>query len=73
MKPLVRNRRSPCRTRGLTSSPATRTNQMRGEGIYLQGGPIRGGERVYTDYRADQSDEERGYIYIPTGRQFQFI
>eukprot|EP00959_Pyramimonas_sp_CCMP1952_P003421 71678-Pyramimonas_sp.AAC.3 len=26
---------------------------MRGEGTYLQGGPIRGGEREYT-YRADQ-------------------
>eukprot|EP00976_Prorocentrum_cordatum_P097362 1190956-Prorocentrum_minimum.AAC.1 len=41
---------------------------MRGEGIYLQDGPIRRGERVYT-YRTDQSDEGRGYI--PTGRTNQ--
>eukprot|EP00959_Pyramimonas_sp_CCMP1952_P115800 2421342-Pyramimonas_sp.AAC.1 len=37
---------------------------MRGEGIYLQDGSIRRGERVYT-YRADQSYERRGYT--PTG------
>eukprot|EP00959_Pyramimonas_sp_CCMP1952_P421352 8826792-Pyramimonas_sp.AAC.1 len=29
--------------------------------MYLQGGPIRRGERVYT-YRPDQSDEGRGYM-----------
>eukprot|EP00959_Pyramimonas_sp_CCMP1952_P002276 47258-Pyramimonas_sp.AAC.1 len=34
---------------------------MRGEGIYLQDGPVRWGERVYT-CRTDQSDEGRGYI-----------
>ena len=38
--------------------PTGRSNQMRGEGIYLHGEPIRRGERVYT-YRADQSDEGR--------------
>eukprot|EP00976_Prorocentrum_cordatum_P069092 1179407-Prorocentrum_minimum.AAC.3 len=41
----------------------------RGRGyISLHGGPTRRGERVYT-YRADQSDEGRGYI--PTGRTNQ--
>eukprot|EP00976_Prorocentrum_cordatum_P082410 1184805-Prorocentrum_minimum.AAC.4 len=36
-----------------------RSNQTRGEGIYLRSGPIGRGERVCT-YRAGQSDEDRG-------------
>eukprot|EP00959_Pyramimonas_sp_CCMP1952_P452912 9467376-Pyramimonas_sp.AAC.1 len=38
--------------------PMRRTDQMRGEGIYLQGEPIRRRERVYT-YTANQSEEGR--------------
>eukprot|EP00959_Pyramimonas_sp_CCMP1952_P303314 6347404-Pyramimonas_sp.AAC.2 len=37
------------------------TNRTRGEGIYLQGGPIGQGERAHTR-KGDQSDEGRGHI-----------
>eukprot|EP00959_Pyramimonas_sp_CCMP1952_P221343 4627075-Pyramimonas_sp.AAC.1 len=48
--------------------PTGRTIETRGEGIYLQGGPLRQGERIY-NYMADHSDKGTGYI--PTWRTTQ--